>query len=296
MDYDVRGFASASDGTRLFYGVRQRVRRQRKSLGAPWLVLLDGVGCDGWAWEGIQPELARHHHVLHTHYRGHGRSGPPRDPAAIDVATLAEDVVRVLDATGVEHFVPIGHSMGTQVALEVYRLAPERVSALVLVCGSYGRITHTFHGSDALDRALPQLIEFVGKHPGLARAVWGRLPPKLAFRIAGWLGEIDGKALPAAEFSKYVQHLSDIDLDLYLAMLQKAGEHSAADVLPDVRVPTLVIAAERDTFTPVDVVRALAEQIDGAEYLELAGASHAAPIERASAIRERIEAFLDRVQ
>jgi pimeloyl-ACP methyl ester carboxylesterase len=231
--------------------------------------------------------------VLHTHFRGHGRSGPPGDPAAIDIATLAEDVIRVLDAAGAERFVPVAHSMGTQVALEVYRRIPERVQALVLVCGSYGRITHTFHGNDTLNRVLPKLIDFVAKNPGLARAVWGRLPPGLSFRIAGWLGEIDGDALPADEFRKYVEHLSDIDLDLYLAMLQKAGEHSAADLLSEVRVPTLVIAAERDTFTPVDVVRALAEQIDGAEYLELAGASHAAPIERATAIRDRIEAFLD---
>jgi len=286
MDYDVRGFASASDGTRLFYGARGEGRT---------LVLLDGIGCDGWAWANIQPELARRYRVLHTHFRGHGRSGPPGDPAAIDLETLADDVIRVLDAASVGAFVPIAHSMGTQVALEVYRRVPERVRGLVLVCGSYGRITHTFHGNDVLHRMLPQLIDFVARHPGWARALWGRLPPGLSFRVAGWLGEIDGQSLPAEEFRKYVEHLSDIDLDLYLAMLQKAGEHSAADMLPSVRVPTLVIAAERDTFTPVDVVRAMAEQIDGAEYLELAGASHAAPIERATVIRERIEAFLERL-
>ena len=56
-----------------------------------------------------------------------------------------------------------------------------------------------------------------------------------------------------------------------------------------------MIAAERDTFTPVDVVRALAERIPGAEYLELAGASHAAPIERAQAINEHIDEFLERI-
>ena len=50
MDYDVRGFASASDGTRLFYGVRGHGRS---------LLLLDGIGCDGWAWDGIQPELSQ---------------------------------------------------------------------------------------------------------------------------------------------------------------------------------------------------------------------------------------------
>lgn len=286
MDYDARGFASAGDGTRLFYGSRG---------AGPALCLLDGIGCDGWAWNHIQPHLALRHRVVHTHYRGHGRSAAPAVASAIDLGTLSSDVLAVLDAAAVPSAVLIAHSMGTQVALEVYRRAPERVRALILVCGSYGRVTHTFHGNDWLHRVLPSLIAQVQKHKGVARALWGRLPPQLSFRIAGWLGEIDGPSLPADDFRQYVEHLSDIDLDLYLAMLQEAGAHSAEDLLPQVKVPTLVIAAERDTFTPVDVGRALAEAIPGADYCELKGASHAAPIERAQTINERIDQFLNAI-
>jgi pimeloyl-ACP methyl ester carboxylesterase len=191
--------------------------------------------------------------------------------------------------------VVLAHSMGTQVALELYRRAPERVRALVLICGSYGRITHTFHGNDLLHRVLPTLIDQVNKHKNVARALWGRLPPQFAFKVAGWLGEIDGVSLAVDDFRQYVEHLSDIDLDAYLAMLQKAGEHSAEDMLQSIRVPTLVIAAEKDTFTPVDVVRELSERIPGAEYCELKGASHAAPVERAAIINAQLDAFLDRL-
>jgi pimeloyl-ACP methyl ester carboxylesterase len=287
MEYDARGFASATDGTRLFYGV------QGSGEG---LVLLDGIGCDGWAWNHIQPQLAQSRRVLHVHYRGHGRSGPPLDPTAIDIVTLAEDVLHVLDAAEMSAPVVLAHSMGTQVALELYRRAPERVRALVLICGSYGRITHTFHGNDLLHRVLPKLIEQVNKHKGVARALWGRLPPQFAFKVAGWLREIDGVSLAADDFRQYVEHLSDIDLDAYLSMLQKAGEHSAEDMLAQVRVPCLVISAERDTFTPVAVVRELAERIPGAQYFELPGASHAAPVERATAINERVDAFLKQLE
>ena len=286
MDYDARGFASAADGTRLFFGSRGT---------GPALCLLDGIGCDGWAWNHIQPHLSQRHRVLHTHYRGHGRSAAPAVPSAIDIATLSEDVVAVLDAADARQAVLLAHSMGVQVALEVYRRAPERVRALGLICGSFGRVTHTFHGNDWLHRLLPSLIAQVQKHKGVARALWGRLPPQLSHRIAGWLGEIDGPALPVGDFAQYVEHLSDIDLDLYLAMLQSAGEHTAEDLLPAVKVPTLVIAAERDTFTPVDTGRALAAAVPGAQYLELAGASHAAPVERAQAINERLDEFLDSI-
>lgn len=284
MEYDERAFALGADGTKLFYGVRGRGRN---------LALLDGIGCDGWAWNHIQPHLSSAHRVLHAHFRGHGRSGPLVDPNAHDIAALSDDMVRVLDAAHMEQVVLLGHSMGTQVALEVYRRAPERVRALVLICGSYGRITHTFHGNDWLHRVLPKLIEQVQKHKGVASALWGRLPPQFAFRIAGWLGEIDGVALASDDFRKYVEHLSDVDLDLYLSMLQKAGNHSAEDLLPSVAVPTLVIAAERDTFTPVEVCKPLAELIPNARYVELPGASHAAPLERASVINHEIDGFLE---
>ncbi|MFI5305969.1 MAG: alpha/beta fold hydrolase [Polyangiales bacterium] len=286
MQYDARGFASAEDGSKLFYGVRGE---------GSALVLLDGIGCDGWAWNHIQPHLSVHHRVVHTHYRGHGRSGAPVDASATDVLTLCSDVLAVMDATQLPRAVLVAHSMGTQVALEVYRRAPERVGALVLICGSYGRITHTFHGSDWLHRLLPKMIEQVHKHHDLARALWGRLPPQFAFKVAGWIGEIDGASLAVDDFRQYVEHLSDIDLDLYLTMLQKAGEHSAEDVLATIAVPTFVIAAERDTFTPVETVRRMAELVPEAQYLELPGASHAAPLERASVINEHLDAFLERI-
>jgi pimeloyl-ACP methyl ester carboxylesterase len=286
MDYEVRGFARAFDGTRLFYGTRGR--------GAP-VLLLDGIGCDGWAWNHIQPHLAASHRVVHTHFRGHGRSSAPADPNAIDVETLADDAVSVANAVGLDKLAIIGHSMGTQVALEVYRRIPSRVRALALICGSYGRITHTFHGNDLLSRVLPRLIEQVRKNRGLARALWARLPPQLSWRIAGWLGEIDGAALDVRDFEKYVEHLSDIDLDLYLTMLQSAGEHSAEDMLAQVDVPTLVIAAEKDTFTPVPVVRAVADGIAGARYVELTGATHSAPIERATVITQELDSFFESI-
>jgi pimeloyl-ACP methyl ester carboxylesterase len=286
MQYDERGFISAADGTRLFYGV---------SGSGRGLVLLDGIGCDGWAWIHVQPHLALRHRVVHVHYRGHGRSGPVTNLDATGIEVLADDVERVLDATGLSRAVLVAHSMGTQVALELYRRHPERVRALVLICGSYGRITHTFHGNDLLHRVLPTLIEKVRRYERIARAFWGRLPPALSYRVAGWLREIDGTTLRPEDFKLYVQHLSDIDLDLYLTMLKKAGDHSAEDLLAEIRVPTLVIAAERDTFTPRDVVKDMADRIPGAVYRELTNASHAAPSEQPRAINEYIDDFLARL-
>jgi len=283
VKYDREGFVAAVDGTRLFYGI---------AGSGPAIVLNDGIGCDGFAWTYLLPQLARKHTVLHWHYRGHGRSGEPKDSSRIKVVDLASDLVGLLDQLSLRPVVAIGHSMGTQIALELVRLAPKRVSGLVLCCGSYGRVTHTFHGSDMLSNILPRIIAGVQRYRGVARGIWGRLPSGIAWRIAKLSGEVDTLAIREEDFRKYLDHVALMDPDLFLAMLQEAGEHSAEDLLPTLSVPTLVIAAEKDTFTPRALAERMAQTIPGAEIMVLKGASHAAPVEQPAAIAERIEQFL----
>jgi pimeloyl-ACP methyl ester carboxylesterase len=277
LDYAKTGFAAADDGTRLYW----ELGAARDGAAArPVVVLNDGIGCDGFAWEYIAPDLSKDHRVLHWHYRGHGRSGPPVDPARIDIAALARDLIVVLDDSKVERATLLGHSMGTQIALEGYRLAPARVAGLGLLCGSYGRVTHTFHGSDLLSQVLPRIIEEADRHLGLMRAVWSRVPASVAFRLAKITGELDRLSIRFEDFRRYWDHICLMDPSVFLPMLRQAGEHSAEDLLGTITVPTVVIAAERDTFTPSWLAEEMAGKIPGAEHVLVAGASHAAPVEQ----------------
>lgn len=282
MEYARQGFASAADGTRLFWGVRGE---------GSAVVLNDGIGCDGFAWKYLQPHLANEHRVVHWHYRAHGRSGLPVDPGRIDVPAHARDLLSVLDAHEIDRAVLVGHSMGTQVALEAFRHAPDRVRALILLCGSYGKVTATFHGSDMLKQVLPSILDAVEKRRGLARALWGRIPPKLAFHMAKLSKEVDSLTIREEDFRPYMEHVASMDPQLFLAMLRYAGEHTAEDILERVDVPTLVIAAERDNFTPAPLAEHMAEAIPNAELFMLRGASHAAPVEQPVAIQLRIDKF-----
>ena len=111
----------------------------------------------------------------------------------------------------------VGHSMGCQVVLEAYRQRPEKVAGLVLLCGSSGRLTHTFHGSDLLARVLPKLIRVAESRPGLMRGLWSRIPVQTALKVALATGEVDKNFSIPDDLLPYLEHATDMDLLLFCA-------------------------------------------------------------------------------
>jgi pimeloyl-ACP methyl ester carboxylesterase len=277
------GFVEACDGARVFY---------RTAGEGPAVVLCDGIVCEGFVWKYLRPHLARSFRVVHWNYRGHGRSGRVRDLSRVGIEHHAGDLWRVLDALGIDRAAVIGHSMGTQVALEAYRAAPDRAAGLVLACGSYGKVTRTFHGTDVLSRLLPLALEFCVEHPRWVRGAVAMAPAGVALQIAKLSREIDPIRTRAEDMLPYFEHVARMDPEVFVRMLQAAGTHSAEDLLHRVRAPALVVAGERDTFTPPRLARQMAEQIEAAEFVMVTEGSHSCLIEQPELLNPRIEQFL----
>ena len=277
-------FAAGPDGTRLF--VRSRVGPGNVSL-----VLTDGIACDGFIWKYLWEDLETVASVAHWNYRGHGRSSPPQDPTRIELVDHARDLDAIRHAIGDPPVVLVGHSMGCQVSLEAYRLRPEKVRGLVLICGAPGRITYTFKGTDVLARILPRLIERVDARPDLVRALWGRVPTDVTIRLAMMTGDLD-RSIRYEDVMPYLEHMGDIDVAMFLRMLRSAGEHSAVDLLPQVDVPALVIGGDRDTFTPARYAEEMAKAMPQGELLMVPGGTHIVPLERRELVKERLLRFL----
>jgi pimeloyl-ACP methyl ester carboxylesterase len=287
-------FAAADDGTRLFVRTAGPAKVEPDAVRA---VLCDGIACDGFIWKYLWDDLARSMPVVHWHYRGHGRSAMPADPDRVDVAAHAEDLAAVRRFVGDPPCVLFGHSMGCQVVLEELRRHRERVRGLVLMCGSYGRVTKTFRGVPILEMILPKVAAAVKKNEPLVRALWGRIPSDVALKLALKAGDLDPEHFSVEDLRPYVMHVREMDLPLFLRMLTAAGEHSAEDLLPTVDMPALVVAGERDTFTPLFLAEAMAKAMPGAELFVVKNGSHVAPLEQHELVDERIRAFLrDRVR
>jgi pimeloyl-ACP methyl ester carboxylesterase len=276
-------YLETPDGARLYFQVH--------GDEGPGIVLCDGLGCDGFAWKHLLPELAKHHRVLRWHYRGHGRSGMPTDKSRVGMDYTCEDLQRLMDLVGMDDAILFGHSMGVQVALEFHRLQPQRVLGLVLLCGSYGNPLDTFHDHTLLRSAFPYLHRLVERFPGaLHRLLHTALKTELAIAITLRV-ELNQHLMPREDLVPYFDHLACMDPVAFMRTLDSLKDHSAWDHLPHVDVPTLVIGGEQDKFTPVWLSRRMAETIPGAEFMLIPGGSHTALLEQPSLVSKRIERF-----
>jgi pimeloyl-ACP methyl ester carboxylesterase len=278
--------AVGRDGTRLHW--------TEAGAGAPTIVLSDGIGCAGFVWRHLELELARRHRVIHWNYRGHGRSATPREAHRVTLDDCVEDLLAILDAAGEPRAVLAGHSMGVQVSLEAHRRAPERVAGLLLVCGAAGHPLDTFHDSPALKHTFPFARSAVEKHPTLARLLFRAVvPTEFALELA-LDHEVNRTRVERADLVRYFADLAEVDPVLFVRMLASANETDSLDHLPEVDVPTLVVAGGNDTFTPVRLSQAMHRAIAGSELAIVPQGTHVTPLEFPSVVARTVRSFLAR--
>ncbi|MFP3907707.1 MAG: alpha/beta fold hydrolase [Acidimicrobiales bacterium] len=89
----------------------------------PPIVLVHGITDSSADWGPIDERLAVDHTVVSLDLRGHGRSGDSDDYSPLG---MAHDVEAVVDASGIEPPLVVGHSLGAVVATAYAAGAPTR--------------------------------------------------------------------------------------------------------------------------------------------------------------------------
>jgi pimeloyl-ACP methyl ester carboxylesterase len=262
---------------------------------APALLLCDGIGCDGFIWRHLVRDLSPRYRLVHPHYRGHGRSQAPADPSRLSIADLCRDLHGILDQEGVERCVALGHSMGVQVILELARRERGRVAGLVPLCGSYGRPLDAFADSNLVMSFLPGLLGFSQRFPESVTRVWGivaRSP--LRWYMASLL-EAHSSMARSEDVAPCVDHVARMNPSVFFKMLKGASRHTALPFLRELDVPSLVVAGERDRFTPMRQAEKMARLLPLARLVRVRGGSHVAPLECPDFINGEIASFLHAV-
>ena len=245
-----------------------------------WLTHLD-FEWESPIWRHWWESLSQHHRVVRYDERGNGMS--QRDVADVSFDTWVRDLETVVDAAGLDRFTLLGISRGAPIAIAYAVRHPERISRLVLYGGFATGLNH--YGTDAeleSRRALCSLIRLGWglNNPAFCKVFTCRFIPRATPVHEAWLDELQR----VSTSPENAAHLMQIDDDIDVRML-----------LPQVRVPTLVIHCDDDHAVLPERGRELAASIPGARYVSLPSANHLLMEDEAAwtLLREELGRFLE---
>jgi pimeloyl-ACP methyl ester carboxylesterase len=242
-------YTEAADGARIYY------RTSGPTRAVP-LVLVMGLGWDMTGWQLLMPHLGGFR-VLRLDNRGTGRSDKPDRPYSI--RQMALDVIRCMNAAGIDSAHIYGASLGSMIAQEVALDYPARVRSLILGCPSPGAIS--FPGS-----------------PGILRILLNReeLTPEESFMRATPF--LYGRALTerpeAIEEVMRRRIASRADPIGVRRQLEAVLRWSSLRRLRGLRLPTMVMHGDKDRLIPLSNGRLIATLVAGAQLNIIKGAGH----------------------
>jgi pimeloyl-ACP methyl ester carboxylesterase len=246
----------------------------------------DLVYVPGWVsnvevfWEGAKAarfleRLASFSRLILFDKRGTGLSDRVPDDRLPTIEQRMDDVRAVLDAVGSEQAALLGHSEGGGMSMVFAATYPERTTALVLVGVFAKRIR-----SDDYPWA-PTLEERTAEIEALP-SEWGHLD------LTNYAPSEDAALLD--HLHRFVRQSASPGAAQALVRMNSLID--TRDVLPVIRVPTLVIHKTSDRDVTVEEGRWIAGQIPGAKFVELPGEDHILWAGDQDALLGEIEEFL----
>ncbi len=244
----------------------------------PPLLCIMGLASDSQGFAPQRAALAERHRVVLFDNRDAGRSA--RADVDYTVQDMATDTLGVADALELDRFHLLGISLGSAVAQHVALAAPERVRTLTLAA-TWARFAPAW----ARLRARTWEREAVrGSREELLEEFLLLTATEPAFEDEDGIAEM----LKLALENPYPQ-----ELDALIRQMRAMEHHDVLDRLPELRIPTHVIAGERDVLIPPWKGQEVADAIPGATFTLLRGAGHAMNAERAEEFNAAVLGFLD---
>ncbi len=225
------------------------------------LVLINGYAAGKADWDpAFVAALAECSTVICPDNRGLGES-PPLE-GELTMASMADDVLALMDARGIRSADVVGWSMGGFIAQELASRAPQRVRGLALLSSDPGRWAI---------RTPPAVWAQLTDHSGSPREQATRLlsllfPPPVAAQIDAEFGEVVAQARAALKPEVLLAQEAAID---------RWHQEPATPRLDGIFAPTLIAAGTEDAVIPIANSQLLADALAGPRHLLFEGGGHA---------------------
>ena len=228
------------------------------------------------AWAHYLERLARFSRLIVFDMRGVGLSDRGPEPPVLELQR--DDIGIVMDAAGSSSAVIFGGARAAAMAMLFAATHPNRAKGLVL----YAPVAKTVSTPDFPYGKSPAeqeaFFERFVREVGTGRNLALQAPSVAADEhFVAWWARFERLVASPSVYEELGRIFTDMDV---------------REVLPTIHVPTLVIHREGDAIVQSRQARYVADQIDGATYIELPGTDHVPFVGDADAILDEIERFV----
>lgn len=222
------------------------------------LVFLPGLACDDAVWAHARDAFASRTEV---HIASYG--------ARDSLPAMAEHVLRSIEGD----FAIAGHSMGGRVALEVFRLAPERVRGIALLDT----------GTQPLATGEPGEREVAGRQELVDIARTRGMTAMAERWVQGmvWKPRLADKPLVDGIIAMFARSSAETFAAQIRALIARPD---AGPLLPRIDCPALVLCGAEDAWAPAARHREMAQRISGAKLVLVPECGHMCTLERPEAV------------
>jgi 3-oxoadipate enol-lactonase len=263
-------FAVVND-VQLYYELREA-----HSTDAPTVVFINGIFQDTTSWALTVRDVASAFRTLVYDCRGQGQSDKPQ-AGPYTPELHARDLAALLDALQIERAHFVGLSNGGLVLMHFARLCPSRLHRLVLV--------DTFSHLDVVQQAMLHSWRAALEAGGSALRFTVSLP---------WTWSADFLAQNYDTIMALREKAAQAPTHSSIHLVDGALTHDARAWLGDIRAPTLVVQGTEDKMLSIEKAHALQQAIPNAQLHLIAGAGHAAWLEKAAEFNQVLLEFLKR--
>lgn len=243
----------------------------------PPVVFVHGHPISGGMWAPTIRGLSDRYRCIAPDLRGHGRSDAPSpdEARAMTITTFADDLIDVLDAIGERRTCTfVGLSMGGIILFELFRRQPERVAALVL-CNTRPNAESEEGRRGRIERAERALVD--GARPIADAMIGSVVAPDAEPRVRAEVHALMCETSPTG---------------VAAGAMALASRPDSWATLPTINVPTLVVAGDRDTITPLPLMMEIHHAIPGSRFVCIGGSGHVPPMERPAEFNASLGAYL----
>lgn len=247
-------------------------------------LLLHGIPGSAYAWESVGMRLAVQYKVIIPDLLGFGESDAPAGDYYMEAQAYA--LKQLLDRAGITTLFVGGHDFGGPVALTLMRTFPE-LTIRGLVLTDTNTFTDTYVPPPLRVASIPVLNTLFFK------AVAGnRIGMRLMYLVAT-------KQKSESRWSMFRRHLTSSGIDFTRRIFQrsladlKTNYQSIETMLPEIRIPTLILWGDSDPFFSTLVGERMHRSIPGSTLKIYEQTGHFVPEERASKVANDIMEFMN---